>query len=106
MCFYKFRDIDERFPVPYFVRKKPETIDRLNEANAIAAAQRVGIQVPMDWAYKSLGIPKPKAGEEILEPSFDAFGESMREPGEAEGDGARGNAAVESGEDQDGEDDE
>lgn len=63
---------------PVFRRIKPETIDRLHEAQVIKAAQGTGMTVPKDWAYKRLAIPKPTETDEVLEP-VDAFVEGLRE---------------------------
>ena len=70
-------------PVPYFRRVKPETIDRIKEADLIFRAQRTGMDVPEAWARERLGIPKPKVDdsgqrEAVLE-SPDAFAEGLNE---------------------------
>lgn len=64
----------ENCPVPYFERQIDEPIDRRAEAEVIAAAQRAGLEVPRDWAYETLQIPKPNAGDAVLEPSVTEFG--------------------------------
>ncbi len=66
-------------PCPIFQRIKPEIVDRSQEADLLGKAQHAGMEIPLDWAHKRLGIPKAKDGEEILTPSLDAFGEAMRE---------------------------
>lgn len=55
-------------PVPFFKRKKPELIDRVVESQVISTAQQAGVKVPLDWAHKTLGIPKPQEGEAVLDP--------------------------------------
>jgi len=68
-------------PVPYFRRVKPETIDRLNETNVLAGAQRLGMKIGADWAYERLAIRKPEEGEETLTASMDLFGAALEEGG-------------------------
>ena len=65
-------------PPPYFRRIKPETIDRLREGQVIKTAQGTGMRVPLEWAHKRLGIPKPTETDEVLEP-VDAFVEGVKE---------------------------
>ena len=67
----------------YFRRIKPETVDRAKEAAVMAQAQKIGMQVPEDWARDRLAIPKAEVDdkgqrEAILEPSFDAFAEKLQ----------------------------
>lgn len=66
-------------PVPYFRRVKPETIDRIREADLFAKAQQAGLKIGQDYAYERLGIQKPEPDEAVLEPSLDAFGEGLQE---------------------------
>lgn len=71
MVGFKF---NREVPLPVFRRKKPETIDRLQEADLFAKAQRAGIDIPRAYAYGRLGIPEPKRderghlAEEVLSP--------------------------------------
>jgi len=65
-------------PLPVFRRRKPETIDRLREAQVMRAAQGAGVAIPRDWAYKRLDIPRPESAEDVLEPT-DAFVDAVRE---------------------------
>lgn len=58
--------------LPIFRRIKPETVDRIKEAQAMKAAQNAGVVIPRKWAYDRLNIPEPDEGEEVLEPA-DAF---------------------------------
>jgi len=69
--------VEFKFPgrgakLPIFRRIKPETVDRIKEAQAMKAAQTAGIAIPKKWAYDRLNIPEPDEDEEVLEPS-DAF---------------------------------
>jgi phage gp29-like protein len=66
-------------PLPYFRRKKPEMIDRLQEADLFGKAQLAGLKIPKKYAHERLGIPEPEQGEETLTPSLDAFGQGMEE---------------------------
>ena len=66
-------------PLPYFRRIKPEVIDRVREAGLFLQAQRAGLRVPKQHAYKTLGIPEPAADESVLTPSLDAFGDGLTE---------------------------
>lgn len=91
-------------PPPFFTRVKPETIDRLAEANVIAAAQRAGLKIPKDWAHARLNIPIPEERDDVLEPSFDAFAETLREPGADDEDEPRGNAPPKGDEDEEDDD--
>lgn len=50
-------------PVPYFRRVKPETVDRIKEAELIYKAQMASIEVPEAWARERTGIPKPVTDE-------------------------------------------
>ncbi len=75
-------------PVPYFRRIKPETIDRIKESTVMMNAQRLGMDVPTDWAYKTLGIPKPQVDdndrrESVLQP-IDAFEDGLTEGGNSD----------------------
>ncbi|MEK6798020.1 MAG: DUF935 family protein [Planctomycetota bacterium] len=54
--------------LPIFRRVKPETVDRIAEANLFRAAQAAGVRIPKAWAYKRLSIPEPANNEESLEP--------------------------------------
>lgn len=55
-------------PVPYFERVRPETIDRIAEANLLTAAQHAGLSIGRDYAHERLGIPQPEASEPVLTP--------------------------------------
>jgi phage gp29-like protein len=55
-------------PVPYFRRVKPETFDRLQEAQLFSEFQRAGGNIGVEYAHKRLHIPKPADGEEVLQP--------------------------------------
>lgn len=80
MIEFKFPGRDA--PLPHFRRIKPETIDRLREGQVIKTAQGTGMRVPLEWAHKRLGIPKPTDTDEVLEP-VDAFVEAVKEePGD------------------------
>ncbi len=68
---YPHRDV----PLPYFRRRKPETIDRIREANLFAATQKFGLPVSKNHAYDRLGIPKPQEGDDLIEETLGAFGE-------------------------------
>lgn len=63
-------------PLPKFRRVKPEAVDRIQLAQLIESAQRIGIEVGADWAHDTLGIPKLAQGELALKPrpSAPAFG--------------------------------
>lgn len=74
MVAFKFPGRDA--PLPIFRRIKPETVDRVKESQGIASAQKAGLRVPAKWAYERVRIPKPKDGEEVLEP-MDAFFEGV-----------------------------
>lgn len=78
MCAMEFQRDD--VPLPHFTRRKPETIDRIKEAQLFRAAQVAGLKVEEDYGYNRLGIPKPKEGARLLQP-MDAFGEGIREGG-------------------------
>lgn len=80
MCEWEFPGQD--VPLPNFRRVKPETLDRLKEAQLFRAAQGAGAQIPKAWGYKRLGIPEPQEGEDVLEP-VDAFTDAVREGGPA-----------------------
>ncbi len=72
-------------PVPYFQRIKPETIDRIKEAELMSKAQHIGMDVPDAWARERIGVPKPKVDdngkrEAVLE-APDAFEDGIREGG-------------------------
>ena len=47
-------------PLPYFRRVKPETIDRIKEAELMYKVQYIGGDVREASARHRLGIPKPK----------------------------------------------
>lgn len=64
MCAYQFRRV---VPLPVF-RRVPPLKDRAATAVLIKDAQAGGVDVPRDWAYNVLGIPKPEPGEAILAP--------------------------------------
>lgn len=70
MCLYEFWRDD--VPLPYFRRKKPETVDRQQEANLFLTAQKVGMRIATSFAHTRLAIPEPDDGEDVLEPT-DAF---------------------------------
>ncbi len=70
-------------PVPYFRRIKPETIDRIKEAELMSKAQFIGMDVPEAWARERIGVPKPKVDEQgkreaVLE-APDALEDSLAE---------------------------
>ncbi len=72
-------------PVPYFRRIKPETIDRIKEAELMSKAQHIGMDVPEAWARERIGVPMPKVDEEgkreaVLEVPV-PFEDSIREGG-------------------------
>ncbi len=69
---------EDKLWAPFFRRIKPETVDRLREAQVMRAAQSAGAAIPRQWAYKRLSIPEPKDGEDVLEPT-DAFVDAVRE---------------------------
>lgn len=75
----RFRFWRNDVPLPYFHRKKPETVDRLQEADLFARAQLAGLRIGEDYAYDRLGIQKPEEGEATLSPSLDAFGQGLGE---------------------------
>jgi hypothetical protein len=70
-------------PVPYFRRVKPQTIDRIKEAELMYKAQHIGMDVAESWARERLGIPKPKVDEngqrEAVLESPDAFEDGIKE---------------------------
>lgn len=70
-------------PVPYFRCIKPETIDRIKEAELMSKAQHIGMDVPEAWARERIGVPKPKVDEhgkrEAVLEAPDAFEDSIRE---------------------------
>ncbi len=53
---------------PRLVHRIREERDPEQTARVIAAAQQAGLRVPLDWAYRSLGIPQPDAQEPVLMP--------------------------------------
>ena len=69
----------QKVPLPYFRRIKPEVVDRVQEAQLMAAAQTMGVRVTKKHAHDRLGIPEPDEKDEILKPSLDAFGEGLNE---------------------------
>lgn len=75
MCGARF---GREVPLPFFRRVKPETVDRKVEAELIAAAQRIGIKVPLDWALERVGIPKAQEKDKLLTPP-DLFEDSLTE---------------------------
>ena len=76
ICEFKFPGRDAA--PPFFRRVKPETVDRIKEAQLFRAAQGAGATIPKAWGYKRLGIPEPQKGEDVLEP-VDAFTDAVRE---------------------------
>lgn len=76
IVFYRFwREV----PLPYFKRKKPEVVDRIQEANLIREAMKGGMKVSKKWAHKRLDIPEPKEDEEVLKPLDTFFDDSVTE---------------------------
>ncbi len=75
----RFRFWRTDVPLPYFRRKKPETVDRLQEADLFTKAQATGLKIGQAYAYARLGIPAPEKDEVVLTPSLDAFGQGMME---------------------------
>ena len=69
----------QEVPCPKFRRVKPETIDRVREADLLLKAQQLGAKIPVDHALKQLNIPKLQDGELWLEPGMDAFGAALEE---------------------------
>ena len=69
----------KQVPLPHFRRIKPEVVDRVQEAQLMAAAQTIGVSVTKKHAHDRLGIPEPEPKDEILTPSLDAFGEGLNE---------------------------
>lgn len=55
-------------PVPFFVRKPLENVDRLAEAQLIGAALGNGMEIERKFAHDRLGIPMPEGsqGDELL----------------------------------------
>ncbi len=81
MCRYRFNRTD--VPLPVFQRIKPETVDRIKEAELFGKAQAIGMEVPEDMARERLGIAKPQVDdrgnrEAVLEP-IDAFATGLTE---------------------------
>ena len=72
MCYYKFWRDD--IALPYFRRVKPETVDRIAEADLLVKAQLAGVKVPLQYAHERLGIPQLKKDEDVLEPPVPLFG--------------------------------
>ncbi len=64
-------------PCPKFRRVKPETIDRVREAELLLKAQQLGAKIPLKHALAQLGIPELQDGEIALEPGLDAFGAGL-----------------------------
>ena len=59
---------------PVLRLKLEETEDLATFAQALPALVNIGMQIPVQWAQERLGIPQPKAGEEVLRPAAPAFG--------------------------------
>ena len=78
----RFRFWRDDVRLPFFRRKKPEVIDRLQEADLFGKAQMAGLRIGEDYAYDRLGIQKPEKDEAVLTPSLDAFGAGLQEGGE------------------------
>lgn len=77
-----FRSPGRGAPLPYFRRVKPETIDRIKEAELMYKVRYIGVDVHDTSARQRLGIPKPKVNRRFntddarirlkkLYPSFD-----------------------------------
>ncbi len=76
MCAFAFPHVD--VPLPFFRRVKPETVDRIQEANLFSiATQQIGLPVGKQFIYDRLGIPKPEQDEPIVERNLGAFGEPL-----------------------------
>lgn len=66
-------------PCPKFRRVKPETIDRVREAELLLKAQQLGAKIPVKHALEQMSIPELKPGEPWMEPGMDAFGAALEE---------------------------
>jgi phage gp29-like protein len=76
ICQYGFwRDV----PLPYFQRVRPDGRDRKALGELMELAQRIGLRLGADAAYEQLELRKPEAGEAILVPSYDQFGQGAEE---------------------------
>ena len=64
----KWTHTESEAPVPYWCREIPRDVNRLAEADGLRRAQDVGLDVPADWAYEALAIPKPAEGDDVLAP--------------------------------------
>lgn len=86
LCFYEFARPD--VPLPIFRRKKPETVDRVNEAGLFAQCQKIGMRISREYAHSRLGIPEPEEADDVLE-APDAFEFALGEPEGKSGEGTR-----------------
>ncbi len=65
----------ERVPPPRFRRSLVQSMDTQQLAQTLAVAvERLGLRVPEAWAHEALGIPAPRAGQDVLSTSVAATG--------------------------------
>lgn len=86
---------------PRFKLDISEPEDLKQFAEALPALEKLGMQIPVDWAHEKLRIPKPEAGQEVLRsvappPALGGDGTGSGEdvadetaPGRAEGKGSQ-----------------
>jgi len=88
----------DRVRVPEFIFLTEDSLDLEAFSNAMAKLRTAGLNIPASYVRDRVGMPPPKAGEELLGDSLDENGEPVRpDPNAGLNDGPEPNADDENG---------